>query len=175
MITTASRNENHPTNCTYPTQFLICCCCFCCCYVVVVVFDLSCFFLFNGARVQIPSQPPPKKFLPSKCPHQLWGRNHHPFNRVLPRWIKRPEREVDHLPPSSAEIKNEWSYTSTPLIRLHDVGRDKSVSLMNGLAKDGSFGFESGWYKINFKTRQKLHLSLLFPSHHLCISLRLDV
>jgi len=28
--------------------------------------------------------------------------------------IKRPRREADHSPPSSAELKNEWSYTSTP-------------------------------------------------------------
>jgi len=28
--------------------------------------------------------------------------------------VKRPGREVDHSPPSSAEVKNEWSYTSTP-------------------------------------------------------------
>jgi hypothetical protein len=28
--------------------------------------------------------------------------------------IKRPEREADHSPPSSAEVKNTWSYTSTP-------------------------------------------------------------
>jgi hypothetical protein len=28
--------------------------------------------------------------------------------------VKRPEREVDHSPPSSAEVKNTWSYTSTP-------------------------------------------------------------
>jgi hypothetical protein len=27
--------------------------------------------------------------------------------------IKQPEREVDHLSPSRAEFKNEWSYTST--------------------------------------------------------------
>jgi len=27
-------------------------------------------------------------------------------------------READHSPPSSAEV-NEWSYTSTPPIRLH--------------------------------------------------------
>jgi len=33
---------------------------------------------------------------------------------------KRPGREVDHSPPSSAEVKNAWSYTSTPS-RLHDV------------------------------------------------------
>jgi hypothetical protein len=34
--------------------------------------------------------------------------------------VKRPGRESDHLPPSSAEV-NEWSYTSTPPIRLHGV------------------------------------------------------
>jgi hypothetical protein len=28
--------------------------------------------------------------------------------------------EVEHSPPSSAEVKNVWSYTSTP-IRLHRV------------------------------------------------------
>jgi hypothetical protein len=28
--------------------------------------------------------------------------------------IKREEREADHPPPSSAEFKNAWSYTSTP-------------------------------------------------------------
>jgi hypothetical protein len=27
--------------------------------------------------------------------------------------IKRPGRKVDHSPPSSAEVKNAWSYTST--------------------------------------------------------------
>jgi hypothetical protein len=26
----------------------------------------------------------------------------------------RPGREADHSPPYNAEIKNEWSYTSTP-------------------------------------------------------------
>jgi hypothetical protein len=38
---------------------------------------------------------------------------------ALPLGVKRPEREADHLPPSSAEVKNEWSYTSTPLIRFY--------------------------------------------------------
>jgi hypothetical protein len=35
----------------------------------------------------------------------------------LSHWIKRPRREGDHSSPSSAELKNEWSYTSTPAIR----------------------------------------------------------
>jgi hypothetical protein len=28
--------------------------------------------------------------------------------------VKRPGRQTDHSPSSSAEIKNVWSYTSTP-------------------------------------------------------------
>jgi len=32
--------------------------------------------------------------------------------------VKRPGRDVDHSPPSSAELKNIWSYTSIPLLRL---------------------------------------------------------
>jgi hypothetical protein len=34
--------------------------------------------------------------------------------------IELPGCEADHLPPSSAELKNAWSYTSTP-VRLHGV------------------------------------------------------
>ena len=37
---------------------------------------------------------------------------------------KRPERGFDHWPPSRAEIKNEWSCTSTPPTYLHSVERD---------------------------------------------------
>jgi hypothetical protein len=35
--------------------------------------------------------------------------------------VKRPEREVDHSPLSSAEVKNARSCTSTPPIRLYGV------------------------------------------------------
>jgi len=28
--------------------------------------------------------------------------------------VKRSGREADHSPPSSAEVKNAWSYTATP-------------------------------------------------------------
>jgi hypothetical protein len=35
--------------------------------------------------------------------------------------VKRPGREADHSPPPSAEVKNAWSYTTTPPIRLHGV------------------------------------------------------
>jgi hypothetical protein len=35
--------------------------------------------------------------------------------------VKRLGREADHSPPSSFEVKNAWSYTSTPPVRLHCV------------------------------------------------------
>jgi hypothetical protein len=35
--------------------------------------------------------------------------------------VNLPGREADHSPPSSAEVKNAWSYTSTPPLRLHGV------------------------------------------------------
>jgi hypothetical protein len=29
-------------------------------------------------------------------------------------WVKQQEREADHSPPTSAEVKKTWIYTSTP-------------------------------------------------------------
>jgi len=34
--------------------------------------------------------------------------------RALFLAVKRPGREADHSSPSNAEVKNAWSYTSTP-------------------------------------------------------------
>jgi hypothetical protein len=34
------------------------------------------------------------------------------ISEVLSAIINRPEREADHLPPSTAEVKKVWSYTS---------------------------------------------------------------
>jgi len=36
-------------------------------------------------------------------------------------WVKRPGREADHSFPSSAKVRDAWSYTCTPPICLHDV------------------------------------------------------
>jgi hypothetical protein len=48
-----------------------------------------------------------------------------PPNQWVPGYlslgVKRPGRKADHSPPSSAEVKNAWSYTSTPPIYLHGV------------------------------------------------------
>jgi hypothetical protein len=35
--------------------------------------------------------------------------------------VKRVDREAHNSPPSSAEVKNAWSYTCTPPIRLNGV------------------------------------------------------
>jgi hypothetical protein len=40
---------------------------------------------------------------------------------VLSLGVKRPGREADHSPPSSAEVNNACNYTSTPPIRLNGV------------------------------------------------------
>jgi hypothetical protein len=46
-------------------------------------------------------------------------------NEILSQGVKQPRRETDDSPPSSAKVKNEWSYTCTPLIYLHAVDTDK--------------------------------------------------
>jgi len=38
--------------------------------------------------------------------------------------VKRPGSEDNHSCPPSSDVKNEWSYTCTPLICLHGVYRD---------------------------------------------------
>jgi hypothetical protein len=40
---------------------------------------------------------------------------------VLSLRVQRPVRETDHSPPFNAEVKNAWSYTSIPALRLHGV------------------------------------------------------
>jgi hypothetical protein len=45
------------------------------------------------------------------------GRTQPPIQSVpeaLSLGVKRPGREADHSPSSSAEVKNAWSYTCTP-------------------------------------------------------------
>ena len=38
--------------------------------------------------------------------------------------LRLPEREVNHTPLFSAEVKNDWSYTSAPHIRLRGVHKE---------------------------------------------------
>jgi len=45
----------------------------------------------------------------------------HPASCKMGNGGSFPEGEADHSFPSSAEVKNAWSYTYTPPIRLHGV------------------------------------------------------
>jgi len=38
--------------------------------------------------------------------------------------VKGLGHEAEHSPPSSAQVKNEWGYISTPPLGLHAVYRD---------------------------------------------------
>jgi len=51
---------------------------------------------------------------------------------VLP-WVERSGREVNHSPPSSAEVKNEWNCRPTPAppIYLHSIGRDSVQKVLS--------------------------------------------
>ena len=37
--------------------------------------------------------------------------------------VNQPGHEADHSSPSSSEVKEEWGYSTTPLIFLHGVYR----------------------------------------------------
>jgi len=64
-------------------------------------------------------------FVMSQHPYSLWGPPSLPFSgyRSPSPGLKRPGRDVHHSPPSSAEVKNVWSYASTPPLRFHGVYR----------------------------------------------------
>jgi hypothetical protein len=57
------------------------------------------------------------KSRPALGPHIQW------LQGVLYPGVKRPGREADHPPPSSAGLKNAWSDTSTPPTGHHGVVR----------------------------------------------------
>jgi hypothetical protein len=54
--------------------------------------------------------------------------------------IKRPWREADHSPPSSAEVKNAWSYTYTPPTRLHGVVLSQSTGTTSSSSSSSKQG-----------------------------------
>ena len=62
-----------------------------------------------------------------KNTERLRGTTHPPIQQVpglfpgVGGLAKRSCHDVDLSPPSSAEVKNEWGYTSTLAIRIHGV------------------------------------------------------
>jgi len=70
----------------------------------------------NTIRKELFSELPDRPWSPS--PSLLFNE----YQGSLPE-IQRLRPEADHLHPSSANVKNEWSYTSTPPINLHGTDR----------------------------------------------------
>jgi hypothetical protein len=63
------------------------------------------FFFTTASRTALGPTQPPIQWVPG----------------ALPLRVKRSGHEADVSPPSSAEVKNAWGYTSTPPIRLPGV------------------------------------------------------
>jgi hypothetical protein len=71
----------------------------------------------RGVRVLALSPSGAKNFLFSMWSRPALGPTQPPIQwvpGVLSPGVKRPWREADHSPPTSAEVKKMWIYTSTP-------------------------------------------------------------
>jgi len=88
-----------------------------------------------------------KRFLSSpKHPDYHWGSPSLFLNGCLGSFlgVKWPGCEVDHSPPSSVEVKNEWSCTSPPPICASIVWTGKNLPLMYKSRSGGSLLRRSG-------------------------------
>lgn len=52
---------------------------------------------------------------------QVGSEDFREYRKAVSRGVKRPGREADRLPPSTAEVKNEWRCASTLDIFVHAV------------------------------------------------------
>lgn len=48
-------------------------------------------------------------------------------NQIFSHGLKRPRREVDHSPPTGAEVNTIWIYTSVPPVRIHGAVRNQLI------------------------------------------------
>jgi hypothetical protein len=63
-------------------------------------------------------------YIHSTCQQLALGPTQPPVQwlpEALSLGVKRLGCDADHSPPPNAKVKNSWSYTSTPPIRLHGV------------------------------------------------------
>ena len=76
----------------------------------------------SGFRISISVRVfcPPQKVQKFSVPNQPPIRR---ISETFPR-VTRPEHDCKHIPPSSADVKNEWSYTSTVGVGLQGDDKD---------------------------------------------------
>jgi len=61
----------------------------------------------------------------------------HRVPEFVPGGVKRPGRDVDHSPSSSAKVKSEWSGAPFPPIHLHGMEGENFFTLPVGLSGAG--------------------------------------
>lgn len=71
----------------------------------------------SGLRIPLRT----RNFSFPKRPDRLWGPPTLLFNEYRYSFPRGKTAEVNHRYPSTAEVKNEWIYTSSPLIRLPGI------------------------------------------------------
>jgi hypothetical protein len=77
-------------------------------YFPLIICSMGIFLFTTASRTALAHPPPPQ-------PPIQW------VPGALSLGLNRSVREVDHSPPSSARVKNAWSYNCTPPIRRHSV------------------------------------------------------
>jgi hypothetical protein len=82
------------------------------CFFCVTLLASLCYFILSGLNLFLAFR---TNFSISVLFYNLLRRASYPMGtRDCFPGVKRPGREADHSPPYSAEVKNAWSYTSTP-------------------------------------------------------------
>ena len=84
------------------------------------------YWLTTGLRSGV-STPRKRSALLHNHPDQCWGLPNLLFNGYHGSFlgVKWQKHEDNRSAPSSAQLKNDWSYTSTPLVCLHGIDWDK--------------------------------------------------
>jgi hypothetical protein len=98
--------------------------------------------LAGRSRVRIPVGEWSFSFLQNF--HRCWGLPTLVFNRYGGSFlgIMRPGSETEHSSVCSAQVKNEWSYTSNSPIQFYGMDRDNCTFFhWNQLAQDGPSGY----------------------------------
>jgi hypothetical protein len=63
--------------------------------------------------------------------------------------VNQPQHEVDHSPPSRAEVKNEWRYTPIPAICLYAMDRDNFAFTFTNIFSPTRHGCGKGKMALN--------------------------
>ena len=100
---------------------------------------------YSDCTVRASNQQQQGTFFFSESPRPALGPNQSPFQWVPAFFSGDKAADDDHSPLSSVKVKNEWSYTSTPLVCLHGMDRDLTFFLMNLIQQFSYFLIPSEW------------------------------